>query len=171
VATESRVTNLEGTECRVYLAPSTIPGAGLGVFAGVAFRVDDMVLFGDIAVPIDELPFHTGSNDPLELSEFFLWQDYSWDSSIASGINYDYRGVDELGEGDILLDVELASFGLGAMPNCKFGFVNIHSNHLLDDNANLDRSSPGNGAFTPFHERRGYAMAAIPAGAEIFEVG
>ena len=149
------------------MAPSTIPGAGLGVFAGIDFDPGDVVLYGDIAVPIEELAFHSGS-EYLEddVQDFFIWTDYTWDSSIAGGITYDYLGVGEVQGVDI---VELASFGLGAMPNCKFDSINIVSDVTLNDVGPLDRASPGNGAFTPYHERVGQASERILAGAEIFE--
>lgn len=154
------------SECRVYLAPSTIPGAGLGIFAGVDFGMNDVILYGDIAVPIDKLLFHTkSSQDGGQDDQLFIWSDYTWDNTIAGGLNFDYGfATDELME-----TVELASFGLGAMPNCKFGFVNVHSELTLADNGSLDRNSPGNGAFTSYHERVGLAWDDVPAGSELFE--
>lgn len=156
-------------ECRVYLAPTTIPNAGFGIFAGKNFQKDDLILYGDIAVPLDDMPFNTGSPYKGELDGIhFPWGDYTWDTSIADGIIFDYEGVLKVPD-QILENVELASFGLGAMPNCKFGFVNLHSSHLVADSAGLDRNSPGNGAFTPYHSRKGYASQSILAGTELFE--
>lgn len=161
----------------MYLAPSTIPGAGLGIYAGVDFGLEEVVMPGDIVVPIDEMPFHSGSTNWEDgVSDFFLWSDYTWDSTIVGGINFDYEGlsgdgeeIEEGAENHILSSVEMASFGLGAMPNCKFGFVNVHSDVTLADTAGLNRYSPANGAFTPYHERVGKAKAPIKAGSEIFE--
>ncbi|CAB9517506.1 Guanylate cyclase [Seminavis robusta] len=137
----------------------------MGVYAGIDYDQHDKILYGDIAIPIDDLPFHTGSDDSV-VREFYIWSDYSWDSTIAgSVVNFDYEGA---GDGP-LKTMELASMGIGAMPNCKFGFVNLYTESMLADTANLDRNSPGNGAFTPYHERTGYAEENIMAGSELFE--
>ena len=48
-------------ECGVYLAPSTIPGAGMGMFAGnKQYEKGDIVTEGDIVVPVFELDWHNG---------------------------------------------------------------------------------------------------------------
>jgi hypothetical protein len=44
--------------CRMYLAPSTIPGAGLGMFAGRAFRPGEEVTAGDGVVPLRDLAWN-----------------------------------------------------------------------------------------------------------------
>ena len=110
--------------CRLYLAPSTIEGGGNGIFAGIDFDVDDVVLYGDIAVPLEELWFHTGGTSiERGLQEFFVWSDYTWDSSIAGGITFDYLGLGE----HVFESVELASFGLGAMPNCEYMMLIVYA--------------------------------------------
>jgi hypothetical protein len=58
----------EASACGVYLAPSTIPGAGLGLFAGHAYEPNDVVTKGDIIISLSELDWHNG----FELY-FFLW--------------------------------------------------------------------------------------------------
>lgn len=57
-------------ECSVYFAPSTIPGAGSGVFAGKHFAPGDVVTPGDLIVPITDFPFH--NNEPKSELQF-LW--------------------------------------------------------------------------------------------------
>ena len=48
-------------ECGVYLAPSTIPGAGMGMFAGnKEYQEGDIVTLGDLVVPVFELDWHNG---------------------------------------------------------------------------------------------------------------
>eukprot|EP00980_Cylindrotheca_fusiformis_P010647 scaffold2366_cov115-Cylindrotheca_fusiformis.AAC.21 len=48
-------------ECGIYLAKSTIPGAGLGMFAGNRdYKEDDIITSGDIAVPVFEISWHNG---------------------------------------------------------------------------------------------------------------
>jgi hypothetical protein len=56
-------------ECNLYLAPSSIPGAGMGIFSGSkAFEIGESVSFGDIAIPIFEFTWHNGFIDLP-----FLW--------------------------------------------------------------------------------------------------
>ena len=66
-------------------------------------------------------------------------------------------------------DIDGASFGIGALPNCFFALLNVEDGDgVLNDHANLDRSSPGIGAFTPFHDRGSHATKDIQKGEEIF---
>ena len=58
--------------CGVYLAPSTIPGAGLGMFAGRHYNRNEIVTQGDIIIPLSEIDWHNG----FQL-DFFLWEEYT----------------------------------------------------------------------------------------------
>lgn len=71
----------EATSCGVYLAPSTIPGAGLGMFAGQAYNRNDIVTQGDIIIPLSELDWHNGFQ-----IDFFLWEEYTWSASSFVGM-------------------------------------------------------------------------------------
>jgi hypothetical protein len=45
------------------MAPSTIPGAGLGIFTGIALKAHDVLHgTGDIAYPIVDLQYHSSSS-------------------------------------------------------------------------------------------------------------
>jgi len=59
--------------CGIYLAPSTIPGAGLGMFAGRTYKRSEIVTEGDIVIPLSEIDWHNGFNLPQ-----FLWEEYTW---------------------------------------------------------------------------------------------
>ena len=63
----------ESKQCGVYLAPSTIPGAGLGMFAGRDYKPREIVTEGDIVIPLSEIDWHNG----FQL-DFFLWEEYTW---------------------------------------------------------------------------------------------
>ena len=68
-----RSTITSGPECGVWLALSTIPGAGLGIFAGKKFRRDETLMVGgDQTIPIVDIVSHQGETIP------FLWDDYTW---------------------------------------------------------------------------------------------
>ena len=85
-SSESEESSSEDTsspkQCRLYLAPSTIPGAGYGIFAGSeGFNVGDMVSYGDIVVPLTWISDSIHSIYDYyseELLTNFLWDEYSW---------------------------------------------------------------------------------------------
>jgi hypothetical protein len=61
-------------ECGIWIALSTIPGAGLGIFAGKKFRRNEaLTLGGDQTIPIVDFTYHQEG-----LEESFLWDDYTW---------------------------------------------------------------------------------------------
>jgi hypothetical protein len=61
-------------ECGLYLAPSSIPGAGLGVYSGSrSLKRNDWLAEPDIGVPLYDTSFHHGDDE-----YDFLWWDYIW---------------------------------------------------------------------------------------------
>lgn len=66
-------------------------------------------------------------------------------------------------------NLEAASFGIGALPNCFFALLNVYDSHAKRDNAAIEPGvDPGSGAFSVFHDRQGFAKKQIKAGEEIF---
>jgi hypothetical protein len=59
------------SDCGVYFAPSTIPGAGYGMYAGQDYRVGDQVTPGDLIVAYTDMAFHNGIKHDDGLP--FLW--------------------------------------------------------------------------------------------------
>jgi hypothetical protein len=51
----------EDPHCGLYLAESTIPGAGLGIFAGEDFKEGSKIGRGDVCIPFVEMYWH---NEP-----------------------------------------------------------------------------------------------------------
>jgi hypothetical protein len=83
--------------------------------------------------------------------------DYIWSGSTFRGMTQpDYY------------DIDGASFGIGAIPNCHFGLLNLEETKVKRDVANVPRDHPATGSFTPFHDRISYASHDIAAGAELF---
>ena len=66
-------------ECDVYIAESTIPNAGLGVFTAVEKKVGDMVGNGDVCFPLLELDWHNGVILDPDSYFFDPFADYVWD--------------------------------------------------------------------------------------------
>jgi hypothetical protein len=168
----------DGDLCGMYLAPSTIPGAGLGVFAGhfdIAVGENLLTDDGDLVVPIYEMTKHVGHEE-----NNLLWWEYTWQAISFDGMFEEVEDVN---------DVKACSTGLGAAINCILPLVNIVDdyderevglsgialNSDKNDNSTATTklvspslSSPGVGAFTPYHNRRWKAKQEIPAGMELY---
>jgi hypothetical protein len=169
----------DGDLCGMYLAPSTIPGAGMGVFAGHNdipkgnyLLTDD----GDLVVPAYEMTKHIGHT-----KYSFLWEEYTWKAASFHGMNEEVDDVKK---------VKACSTGIGAAINCILPMVNVVDDYdarqvglsgisVVDSDGNNSNtttmplltpslSSPGVGAFTPYHNRRWKARRDIPAGMELY---
>jgi hypothetical protein len=77
-------------QCELYIAPSTIPNAGLGVFSGVAKSKGETIGNGDVAIPLIDLYWHNGQwydpddddDDDDDYQEFFNpLSNYVWVST------------------------------------------------------------------------------------------
>jgi SET domain len=142
----------ENTECGIYFAKSTIPGAGLGMFAGKFFAKNSLLIpDGDLVIPVVDIETHnTGSWT-------FLWDEYTWD---ATSLNMDHEGV---------VEVNAASPGFGAAANAFLDLTNVEEWSPKHDYAGLTREKdPGAGAITPYHDRINSAKQDITKGQELF---
>jgi hypothetical protein len=142
-------------ECELFMAESTITGAGLGIFTGKALEVDDLVGKGDVAIPLIELIMHhdldTEFHDPLA--------SYTWDGK--------YMGVGALASTE---DISVFWPGLNAAVNCYPPLINIEQTKPDYDMVGLHRSKdPGTGAFSPYHNGRSRVTRSVVGGAELFK--
>ena len=174
-------------ECGLYLAPSTLPGAGIGVFLGNrrVDKNDHLLSTGDHTIPIvDRLLFTESEDSPLRsMSHSFLLTQYTWkaESHYVEDLGVDY--------------VTLMSPGIPAAANSFMDFVNVkvlptryiiprnrhhrrrhhHHHHHNSDSDGSDvgstlfhrRSDPGAGAITYHHTRYVTARRNIQPGEEI----
>ncbi|KAL7488085.1 hypothetical protein ACHAW6_013684 [Cyclotella cf. meneghiniana] len=129
--------------CRLFMASSTIPNAGIGVFTAVDLKEGDSVGYPDLAIP--EGDYH------------WLWKDYDWLSSVIGDLSFEAE------------EVVACIPGIGAMPNCHFRLSNVRETWTRYDTAGLHRSKdPGVGAFTGYHGREGIATKDLTEGSELF---
>jgi len=151
----------ESNPCQLYVAESTIPNAGLGVFAGTSFRKNQMIgRVGDPAFPVVDQDWH---NSPEGGSLSKHEADYHWPLT-----NYDWNAPD-IGMDHEAEDISVTVTGFGAAPNCHFRLLNVHEHKATYDNAGLDRyNSPGAGASTPWFNRTSTAAKDIEAGSELY---
>jgi hypothetical protein len=139
-------------ECGLYIAESTIPGAGLGIFSGVERNVGDEVGDGDVCIPIMELDWHhKGTFNPFN--------DYVWAGEVM-GMKM------EVGSSDI----EALCPGLDCAINCNLALINVGKATPVYDEAGLHRSrDPGAGGITPYHNGTTKVTRKIPPGGELFK--
>lgn len=143
----------ESDQCRIWLGVSTIPGAGLGMFAGKDFNAGELLLpVGDLIIPIVDL----GTRQ----TNFFLWYDYVWKPH--SG----YYGSTKMSPDE----VDIASPGFGATANGFMDFINVAQDDECEYGpVELDRlRDPETAAFSLHHSRMSYAVGDIRKGEELF---
>ena len=136
--------------CRIYLAESTVPDAGLGVFSGVDMPRGAPIGQPDVIIQLpDPSPAHT---DGLSL----LLNDYLWDGQETGG---QYEGIKTL---SVIPGIGMAANG------------HIHLYNALPFRPDVDEcgvartKSPGAGAFTHYHNYSFFSQKPIASGGEIF---
>jgi hypothetical protein len=146
---------LESSSCELFMAASTIPGAGLGIFTAKDLEEGGLVGSGDVAIPLLEVPWHQG----LTSNYFDPFSDYVWDGG--------YLGIGHEAESD---DISVFWPGINAAVNCYPSLINIHLTIPEFDEAGVHRSRhPGAGAFSPYHNGTSHVSRRIPAGGELFK--
>jgi hypothetical protein len=146
--------------CGVYLAMSTLPGTGIGMFAGRDYEPEEFLLeLGDHTIPIVDLTLHQPDlSESDEPPPFWLWDEYTWDAEVAHASHEGSQSVD------------VASPGFGAAANSFLDFVNVNEGpSIWSVPHDLHRSKdPGVGGFCMAHSRRATAAVQISAGQELF---
>jgi hypothetical protein len=146
-------TSIASTTCLLYFAESTIPNAGLGIFAGKAFDIGDDVGNGDVAIPVVELSLH--NEEPY----FDPTSNYVWEGP-------------SMGMGNDVTSDEIHAYwpGINCAVNCYAALINLEPSSPIYDEAGVHRlKHPGAGAFSPYHLGITQASRNIPAGGELFK--
>jgi hypothetical protein len=148
--------NSNNVQCDLYLAESTIPGAGLGIFSGVTKDVGDTVGNGDVCIPFLDIYWHNdGKNDKF----FFPMADYVWDGRVM--------GMQMEVEDD---DINAYWPGLDCAVNCHLALLNVKKATPIYDDGGLHRAiHPGAGAISPYHNGTTVVSRTIPEGGELFK--
>jgi hypothetical protein len=132
--------------CGLYIAKSTIPNAGVGIFTAVAKKPMDPLGSGDICIPNIDIKYHGNVFDPFK--------DYMW-SGFVMGMTRESHAN----------EIDAYCMGLDSAVNCNLALINTHRSIPTYDNSGLHRArDPGVGAFTPYHNGTTYASRHIPAG-------
>jgi SET domain len=143
--------------CALYLAPSTIPGAGLGVFtAREKHRGDPIQSYGDVCIPLIDVLRHSPEERPFA--------EYYW-GGVSLGLREEsayHNGVDVLCP------------GVDCVVNCHLALDNVEKAVPQYDDGSLTMgyhrtTHAGVGAFTPYYNGISHAKRYIPAGGELFK--
>lgn len=134
-------------ECSVYLAESSIPNAGLGVFAGKDFAIGDRVGMPGLGIQV---------TDPDRIYEGEeIIEDYGWNPVAVGGIT----------EADTLFTLLP---GVGMLANYHPTLDNVVLGSLKDEPLLQRSKDPAAGASTSYHDFSFIAGDVISAGQEIF---
>lgn len=152
------ITKNKNPKCTLYLAPSTIPNAGLGVFTSIPLPSGTLLPGGgDAVIPISDIDFH---NDASAEEEDYHWlfSEYLWSArSIGEELEWEAEKTSGF------------SWGHGSLPNCHFWMLNVEFSLCEFDTVGLTpQNSPGAGAFTGHYNRLSHASEDIRAGGELF---
>jgi hypothetical protein len=157
----------EPLECGLYIAKSTIPNAGLGIFTGIQKSKGDLIGNGDKAIPLVDIHWHNGDfhDDDAHHAEdyerfFNPLSDYVW-HGIGMGMDYETENED---------DITAFWPGIDAMVNCHLGLLNVLKSVPVYDEAGLHRNKhPGAGAITLYDAAPTQVIRDIPVGGELFK--
>ena len=155
--TDNRPSSIEGwpAECALYLAESTIPNSGMGMFTAIDLPSGSLVGSPDIAVPIIDVDWHNQARYRYE-EYHFIYENYFWSAQSMRMV-------------DIAESVGVMSHGFGALANSHQGLMNMDEGLPRYDIAGLHRSRDvGAGQFSPYHDREVRTSAMVPAGSELF---
>lgn len=145
-----------GFQCGLYLAESTVPDAGLGVFNGHhAKKVGDPLDRGDICIPLIDLFQHHGKKTQNPFKDYY-WNGVVVGMAFESDRDARISGVCA-GMGSVANNHAALSSAGNSLPSF-FGSMGLHRSR-----------DPGAGAFSAYHQAIATAERDLPAGGEIFK--
>ena len=145
--------------CDLYMAESTIPNSGIGMFSTKPIQAEELVGNGDKCIMLLDIHNHNQDEDDDGYPD--MTEDYVWDAR-SFGLGHEVHG--ETGS--------IRAFwpGVNAASNYNSYLVNVDTTFPDYDDAGVHRSqSPGAGAFSPYHLGLPKAIRYIPAGGELFK--
>jgi hypothetical protein len=148
--------------CGLYVAESTLPGAGIGIYSGVEHQSGSVIGYGDVCIPIIDLKTHWREGYEDSWSWYNPFGEYEW-SGLSMGMAF------ESATGD----TTAVCPGINCMINGHLGLLNLaQSTPAVDDAAarerrtDLRQTDPGVGSYARYHNCTNSARMHIPAGSE-----
>lgn len=143
-------------QCTLYMAESTIPHAGLGIFTGVPRVPGETLGSGDVLIPVTDLWYHLdadASEEHLDPTADYIWH------GPEMGMQQETSHPNQ--------HISAFAPGLDAAINCHLGLINVDKGVPDFDTGGLHRSrDPGAGAITPYHNCTTKVIRDMPAGSE-----
>lgn len=144
--------------CGLYLAQSSIPNSGLGLFTGVPHEVGAVIAPPEIAHQL--LIGFDGADPQLHASSGYdssLVRDYAWSSFVSGGL-FEASMVESLIP------------GIGMAANSFLTLVNARSVMGAIDSAGVigRNHGPGAGAFSAYHDMTYVTEMPLEVGSEVF---
>jgi len=142
-AADGTCTGLDVVNCGVYMAPSTVGDhSNLGIYTAKPMKDGDIVPYPEIIIPLLWRIF--GWHPVTAFTDGELWDRYIWEQSVG--------GIEALEDLDRSKE-KAACFipGVGCTVNSMLELGNIESANGSKFDEVVNRSSPGAGAFTPYH--------------------
>jgi hypothetical protein len=130
-------------DCGVYMAPSTVGDhSNLGIYTAKAMKDGEKVPYPEIIIPILWRIF--GYHPHNAFTDGEVWDRYIWEQYVG-----DLEAFEDLDRSN----ERAACFipGVGCTVNSMLELGNIDSAQGSEFDEVVDRSSPGAGAFTPYH--------------------
>jgi len=159
----------DNDQCQLYLAESTVPGGGLGLYSATPLQPGDAIpTIADIVIQLNDVDY----NDGLRREKHYIAENATdvkltdvlgamvWDPSKQTGAEFD------------AIDIKSLSSGLGTTAKREIrrsGLANVLLGMPEVDSGRLHRlHHAGSGAMSAYHNRAGVALKEIPAGMELF---
>jgi hypothetical protein len=134
-------------DCGLYMAESSIPGSGLGVFAGRHLSRGSRVSYGDVVLQVTDFEAHNRlrrwyhGDFSTRADEKWVFDDYFWNSRLT------------MGSFEALEDMSFLP-GVGMLVNSYPGLANADI-RAPERSADFHRGrDPGAGAATTYHNSR-----------------
>jgi hypothetical protein len=156
--------------CTTYLAPSSIPNAGLGLYTSVSIPAETQLSSPQVGILLQDPDFHNPSRNDNNANTFNLLSNYVWS---ATPLTY---GEHEVQHGESVCS------GIGMMANCHYGLINVEidskwknrpeldgtDSHSVMSSTHLTLEDVGRGSYS-WHSNVQYkSLKGLEAGEEMF---
>jgi hypothetical protein len=150
-------------ECELFIALSTLPNSGIGLFSAVEKKPGDTIGNGELAFPILLIDGSKGFGQIVNCLKVF--KDYGWfDQAAGMALESSKWPIIIIGIG-----VYSAANSVIPLENVNLPFPLLHSSHGYDLPYMPHRSiDPGAGSVSPYRAANTIVSRRIPAGGEVF---
>lgn len=147
--------------CGLYLAKSSIPNSGLGVYTGISHDVGSIIAPEEIAHQIlyemDDVSKSCDFEDNAKVAYDYVWQSY------VTGGQYEGARV-----GSLIPGLGMAANSFLPMINTRSLMGKVDSAGVNVDESGAVEMGPGSGAFSAYHGTIYLAEVPLEAGSEVF---